>query len=76
MLTGAQIRAGRALVRWTTGQLARRAGVGIATVTRAEAHDGVPQTTGRHNAAIGHALSEAGVVFVPGGATLRERGWL
>ena len=72
-LTGAQIRAGRALVRWTTGQLARKAGVGIATVTRAEADDGAPPMTGRHLAAIGYALSEAGVVFVPGGATLRER---
>lgn len=39
-VTGAQIRAARAMLRWSIIQLAERAGVGVSTVQALEAHDG------------------------------------
>lgn len=63
-ITGAQIRAARALVRWSAEELANAASVGIATVRRAEAEDGVPPTTAANLNAIRLALQTAGVEFI------------
>lgn len=75
-ITGAQIRAARALLRWTAQDLADQAGVGIATIRRAEAVDGEPPTTSGNQRLMRLALEGAGVQFIPengGGAGVRLR---
>ncbi|PPQ39424.1 Helix-turn-helix domain-containing protein [Rhodoblastus acidophilus] len=76
MIHGAQIRAARALVRWSVEELAKRASVGVMTIRRAEAGDGVPSMLPNNMAAIRAALEAAGVEFIPengGGAGVRLR---
>ena len=76
MITGAQIRAARALVRWSAEDLARAATVGVTTVRRAEADDGPVGMLHNNEAAIRAALEAAGVVFIAengGGAGVRLR---
>jgi len=63
-LSGTQIRAGRALLRWSADRLAEVAEVGVATVRRAEASDGTVETTRANEQAIRRALEEAGVEFI------------
>lgn len=58
------MRAARALVRWTAGDLASAAKVGLMTVRRAEAVDGALNLTEANAAAVRRALEEAGVIFV------------
>ena len=78
VLTGEQIRAARAILRWKAIDLADKAGVGLSTVQRAEQQDG-PVTMMRANMdAIFRAFEAAGVEFIPengggAGARLRER---
>lgn len=75
-ITGAQIRAARALLRWTSEELAKGASVGISTVRRAEAGDGVPSMTAANLKAVRAALEEAGIEFIAengGGAGVRFR---
>ena len=64
-ITGAQIRAARSLVRWSALELATAASVGVATVRRAEADDGLPSTTPANLLSIRHALETAGIEFIP-----------
>lgn len=64
MLTSDQIRAARALVRWSAEELAKRAGVGISTVQRMEKADGVPSSVGPNLQAIQRAFEAAGVIFI------------
>ncbi len=66
MITGAQIRAGRALVRWSAEDLAKESKLGVATVRRAEMSDGLPTITEVNGDAMQRALEQAGVIFVPG----------
>lgn len=73
-ITGAQIRAARALIRWSAKDLARAAGVGVATVSRAETEDENPTVTTANLRAMQHALEAAGIQFIPengGGVGLR-----
>jgi transcriptional regulator with XRE-family HTH domain len=63
-ITGAQIRAARALIRWRAEDLAKASGVGVATVRRAELLDGPVTMTGPNAAAVQRALEAAGVIFV------------
>lgn len=75
-ITGAQIRAARALIRWTAADLARAADLGIMTIRRAEAVDGVVGTTAANANAIRAALEAAGVEFIErngGGPGVRLR---
>ena len=65
-VTGAQIRAGRAIVRWSAEDLAEQAQIGIMTVRRAEATDDVPNLIPNNLDAIHRALEEAGVEFIDG----------
>jgi hypothetical protein len=60
-LTGGQIRAGRALLRITAEELARRAHLGVTTVRRAELEDGPVSMTMANAAAVLRAFDEAGV---------------
>ncbi len=64
MITSGQIRAGRALLRWSSGDLARHSGVGTATIQRMEVMDGVPSGQVRTIEALRSALEDAGVEFV------------
>ncbi len=76
MLTGAQLRAARALVRISAAQLAQKAILGIATVRRAEAFDGPIQATSANCDAMHRVLEPAGVEFIDedgGGPGVRLR---
>ncbi|MDI7861905.1 helix-turn-helix domain-containing protein [Rhizobiaceae bacterium n13] len=75
-ITGAQIRAARALVRWSAKELASAANIGVATVSRAEVEDGRPTVTSANLKAIQVALETAGIEFIPvngGGVGVRFR---
>ena len=65
-ITGTQIRAGRAIVRWSANDLADQAQIGVMTVRRAEQVDGVPNLIPNNLDAIQNALEEAGVEFIDG----------
>jgi transcriptional regulator with XRE-family HTH domain len=65
VITGAQIRAARGLVRWSADDLAAAAEIGISTVRRAEADNGSPPITTANLKAIQIALENAGVEFIP-----------
>ena len=65
-VTGAQIRAGRAITRMSAHELAEKARVGVMTVRRAEAADGYPNLIPNNMDAIHRALEEAGVEFIDG----------
>jgi len=65
-VTGAQIRAGRAIARLSAGELATKAQVGVMTVRRAEATDDYPNLIPNNLDAIHRALEEAGVEFIDG----------
>jgi len=74
MITAAQIRAGRALVRWTQEELAEAANISVPTLKRWEGSEGVPAAEPNNLAAARRALEKAGVVFIDengGGAGVR-----
>ena len=75
-VTGAQIRMARGYLRWSTAELAAKAGVGISTVKRAEAEDGIPPINPPNLTAIKAALEAAGIAFIEqngGGPGVRLR---
>jgi transcriptional regulator with XRE-family HTH domain len=75
-ITSAQIRAARALIRWTAEDLARKADLGVATIRRAEATDGPLQMTVSNLAAVRRTLESAGIDFIfedDGGLGVRLR---
>lgn len=63
-LTSAQIRAARALVRWSAEDLARECAVGVTTIRRAELTDHETSMTAANDRAVRHALEAAGVEFI------------
>lgn len=75
-LTSAQIRAGRALIRWRAEDLAEASAVGVATIRRAELADGETAMTAANQIAVRRALEAAGVEFIDengGGPGVRLR---
>jgi transcriptional regulator with XRE-family HTH domain len=60
----AQIRAARGLLGWSQGQLARRAGVGPATLQRIEQSDGMVKGNFSTIIKIQKALEQAGIHFI------------
>ena len=64
MITGDQIRAGRALLRWSADDLAKASSVGLATVRRFEAVSGLPAGQLRVLEAIKSTLESAGIEFI------------
>ena len=64
MITSDQIRAARALLKWSADDLAKSANVGIATVRRFEVVKGVPSGQVRILDALKVALELGGVEFV------------
>jgi len=78
LITSDQIRAARALLRWSSADLSRYSGVGTATIKRMEVMDGVPSGQVRTIEALRAALELAGVEFIGSpsdapGVRLRER---
>jgi transcriptional regulator with XRE-family HTH domain len=67
MLTGSQIRAARALLGWSSQQLADRSGVHYATVSRAEQTDDVPSMRTASLRALQTALEAGGIIFLSAG---------
>ena len=64
MILSQQIRAARALLRITVVDLANASGVGISTIKRIEAVNGIPPAHARTLDQISRALSAAGIEFV------------
>ncbi|HQS15021.1 MAG TPA: helix-turn-helix transcriptional regulator [Reyranella sp.] len=69
MLTGAQIRAARALLKWSGRELSEHCGVSYAALQRAESADEMPNMHTRSLLAIKQSLEAAGVVFLDPGQT-------
>jgi hypothetical protein len=63
-LTSAQIRAARALIRWSAAKLAREAALGLATIRRAELSESETSMTVANGLAVRRALEAAGVIFI------------
>jgi hypothetical protein len=75
-LTSAQIRAARALIRWSAQQLADASAVGVTTIRRAELTDSETKLTRVNDQAIRRTLEAAGVEFIDaagGGPGVRLR---
>jgi hypothetical protein len=75
-LTSAQIRAARALLRWSAQELAHASSVGLATIRRAELTESQTGMNAPNDMAIRTALEAAGVAFIDengGGAGVRLR---
>ena len=66
MMTSDQIRAARALVRWSVRELAEKADLSLPTIQRLEAAEGIPSTSVKTLMSIKAALEKAGVEFTDG----------
>ena len=69
MISGAQIRAARALVGMSGTELSEQAGVGWATIQRIESRDGIPNSKVETLQRIRATLESYGVVFLGDPAT-------
>jgi hypothetical protein len=75
-LSGAQIRAARALLKWSAANLARQSLLGVNTIKRAEIVDERTSLTPANEVAIRRALEAAGIEFIDengGGPGVRLR---
>ena len=75
-ISSAQLRAARALLRWSAVDLAEASKIGVATIRRVEVLDGDIPVTAANELAIRRALEDAGVEFIDengGGAGVRLR---
>ena len=76
LLTSAQIRAARALVRWSAEDLARQTSLSVTTIRRAELANEQTSMTTANDLAVRRALEVAGVEFIDengGGPGVRLR---
>jgi len=64
LITSDQIRAARALLRWSGKDLAQKTGLGFSTLMRLEVLEGVPSAQARTLEAIQKAFESAGIEFV------------
>jgi len=79
LITSGQMRAARALLKWSASDLSRESGVGTATIQRMEVMEGVPSGNVRTLSAIQAALEDAGIEFIGSpadapGVRLRSKG--
>jgi hypothetical protein len=63
-ISSAQMRAARALLRWSALDLAAASKVGVATIRRAEVVDGEIPVTLPNEAALRQAFEAAGIEFI------------
>jgi hypothetical protein len=76
LLSSAQIRAARALLRWSAQDLADASALGVNTIRRAEVADDNIALTAANNKTLRHVLEAAGVEFIDengGGPGVRLR---
>jgi len=64
LITSDQIRAARALLRWSGKDLAEKTGLGFSTLMRLEVLDGVPSAQAKTLETIQNAFEKAGVEFI------------
>lgn len=64
MITSDQIRAARALLRWSGKDLAEKSGVGFSTVMKMESDSGVPNSNFKTFEALRKAFEDAGIEFI------------
>ena len=64
MITSGQIRAARALLRWTAEDLAKQSSVAISTIRRIELLEGIPNAQIRILDSLKKALEKAGIEFI------------
>jgi transcriptional regulator with XRE-family HTH domain len=75
-ISSAQLRAARALLRWSAQELANASKVGVATIRRVEVMEGEIPVTSANEAALRKALEAAGIEFIDengGGPGVRLR---
>jgi hypothetical protein len=75
-LSSSQIRAARALLRWSAVDLARESALGLNTIKRAELAEDKTSLTAANDLALRRALEAAGVEFIEengGGPGVRLR---
>ena len=68
-LTSSQLRAGRALIRWTAEDLARASAVGLTTIRRAELTDSETSMTAANDLAVRRALATSDLSGAPQSTT-------
>jgi transcriptional regulator with XRE-family HTH domain len=76
MITGMQIRAARAVLKWSAQELASRVGTSLRTIQRLELADGIPATRAITLQDIQLAFEKAGIDFIDengGGPGVRLR---
>ena len=64
MITGRQIRAARALLKWSALELSRKSRIAPATIQRFEQQEGVPDGRSQTLLELQRALEAAGVEFI------------
>lgn len=64
MIISSQIRAARALLRWSAENLASNAGVGVATIRRLELTEGIPSSNAQTLNLIKKTFESAGIEFL------------
>jgi transcriptional regulator with XRE-family HTH domain len=76
MISGAQIRAARGILRWSARQLAEECGLSIGSIQASERRDGIPETMQTGSLMkIKRALERGGVDFGENGEVkLRPKG--
>lgn len=64
MITSDQIRAARAMLKWSRTDLADKSGVGFSSLLRLEAAEGIPNSHVKTLEALKKAFEDAGIEFV------------
>ena len=64
MVTAGQIRAARALLRWSAAELAAMSGLSERTLQRMEATEGIPAGLSRNLELVQKTLEGAGIIFI------------
>ena len=64
MITGSQIRAGRALLNWSAQVLADESGVGVATIRRMELAASIPSSNAQTLSLVKNTFENAGIEFI------------
>jgi transcriptional regulator with XRE-family HTH domain len=64
LITSDQIRAARALLRWSGKDLAEKTGLGFSTLMRLEVLDGVPSAQAKTLETIQSVFEKAGIEFI------------
>ncbi len=68
-ISSAQMRAARALLRWSALDLAAASKVGVATIRRVEVVEGEIPVTSANEESLRRALETAGIEFIEGNGT-------